>query len=74
MEIGRTIYQMTNYAKPITDEHAAELGCAFYLIGEIARITTAIQHGELPSMDTWMDAHVYAQMAMAIRAGHWSLT
>lgn len=72
VDIGRTMAEMTG--RPgLTDEQLAELGCAFYAIGKMSRITSAIQRDEWPSHDTWMDIHVYALMVLAIRAGVWSV-
>lgn len=58
--------------RPLTDAHAAELGCWFYLIGKIARATSAIGRGDQPSDDTIKDIGVYIKMIQRIRAaGGW---
>lgn len=72
VDIGRTMAEMTG--RPgLSDTQLAELGCAFYAIGKLSRITSAIQRDEWPSHDTWMDIHVYALMVLAIRSGVWSV-
>jgi hypothetical protein len=56
----------------LTDQDAAELGCWFYLIGKMARATSAIERGEKPSDDTVKDIGVYVKMIQRIRsAGSW---
>lgn len=58
--------------RPLTDAEAAELGCWFYLIGKMARATSAIDRGEMPSDDTIKDTGVYIKMIQRIRdAGSW---
>jgi len=55
-----------------TNAEAAELGCWFYLIGKMARATSAIDRSEFPSDDTIKDIGIYVKMIQRIRqAGSW---
>lgn len=54
------------------DRVKAEVGCAFYLRGKIARQFTAYAAHQLPSDDTLHDETVYSMMMRRIRAvGAW---
>lgn len=58
--------------RKLTDAEAAELGCWFYLIGKLARATSALERGGWPSNDTIKDAGVYLKMIQRIRSvGGW---
>lgn len=54
-----------------SDVEAMELGCLFYLLGKIARVTSAVERGDRASDDTWFDIAVYAKMVQAARKGAW---
>lgn len=56
-----------------SDMSNVELGIAFYLVGKIARIASAITDGHAPSSDTYHDISVYARMALyaRIHGGVW---
>jgi len=54
-----------------SDVEAMELGCTFYLLGKIARITSAVERGDRGSSDTWFDIAVYAKMVLAAREEAW---
>lgn len=58
--------------RSIDDEEAAELGCAMYLAGKMARVTAAIAEGRRPSLDTYLDIGIYTRMVQRIReVGAW---
>lgn len=58
--------------REIDDEEAAELGCAMYLAGKMARVTAAIAEGRRPSTDTYLDIGIYTRMVQRIReVGAW---
>jgi hypothetical protein len=70
IDIGTQLGKWMN--RDITDAEAAELGCWFYLIGKMARATSAIDRSEFPSDDTLKDIGVYVKMIQRIRsAGSW---
>lgn len=72
VEIGRQMAKMAG--RPVPGPAAAmELGCLFYLLGKIARVTSAVERGDRASDDTWFDIAVYAKMVQAARAGAWAL-
>ena len=66
--IGHTLGNMVTNPPPVS---FTELGIYFYIVGKLARITDALQHGRAPSDDTWFDLEVYTKMVRAIRAGKW---
>jgi len=71
VEVGQ---QLARIARREIDELTAmEWGCAFYLLGKMARVTSAMERGDRPSDDTWFDISVYARMVQAARAGAWRL-
>lgn len=54
------------------DTVAAELGVFFYLLGKMARWTSAIREGKRVSDDTLFDIGVYVRMVQRIReTGQW---
>ena len=48
-----------------------EIGVYFYVIGKIARVTSAHRRGKPASTDTWHDLSIYAKMVEARRASVW---
>lgn len=51
---------------------AAELACAYYLLGKIARMFGAYHEGRMPSDDCVHDINVYGRMIQRIReTGSW---
>lgn len=68
--IGRAMREMIGIDPDIvTDE---EIGIAFYALGKIARVISAIGSGSAPSDDTWHDITVYAMMVRRVReVGSW---
>lgn len=79
VEIGRQMAQAAggmglsgDDAPPDAAERFAELGIYFYLVGKLARWTSAIQEGRRPSDDTLFDIGVYVRMAQRVRdTGSW---
>jgi len=73
VEIGRQMATVLHLEGPYsTDAELAELGVYFYIIGKLARWTSAIRRGDRPSDDTLLDIGVYVRMAQRIRdAGGW---
>lgn len=77
LEIGRQLAQagrMTQWldGSAESNEILAELGVYFYLVGKMARWTSAVQEGRRISDDTLFDIRVYTGMARRIRAvGAW---
>lgn len=58
--------------RDLTDAEAAELGCIFYLVGKMARLTAAVDREEFASDDTIKDIGIYIKMIQRIRsAGSW---
>lgn len=58
--------------RDLSNQEAAELGCWFYLVGKMARATSALERGDWPSDDTIKDAGIYLKMIQRIRqAGSW---
>ena len=72
VEIGRQLAKMQGRTV-ISPQEAMELGCMFYILGKVARITSAVERGDRPSSDTWFDLSVYAKMVLAVRAGAWEV-
>ena len=68
--IGRTFASMAGRTLE-SDIEAMELGCTFYLLGKIARVTSAVERGDRASSDTWFDIAVYAKMVLAARQEAW---
>jgi hypothetical protein len=55
-----------------TQQYRKELACYFYLLGKLGRMAGAYSAGELPDMDTLLDAGIYARMMQYIRTnGTW---
>ena len=73
VDIGRKMCEMQHRTEQVTDVVAMEIGCMFYLLGKVARVTSAIERGETASYDTWFDISVYAKMVLAARQGAWKL-
>ena len=74
VEIGRQMWQMAGRDVGLLPRvHAMEIGCMFYLLGKIARVTSAVERGDMASDDTWFDIGVYAKMVLAAREGAWQL-
>ena len=72
VEVGRQVARLAG--RPVPDRvEAMEVGCLFYLLGKIARVTSAVERGDRASDDTWFDLAVYAKMVLAARAGAWEL-
>lgn len=58
--------------RDLTEAEALEIGCFLYAYGKLQRVGDALLTGNLPSVDTWMDAAVYASMAAYVREhGRW---
>lgn len=75
IEIGRQMASIL-YANGgklgYTDEEYAEMGVYFYLVGKVARWTSALAANKRVSDDTLFDIGVYVRMAQRIReAGGW---
>lgn len=75
IEIGRQMASVL-YANGgklgYTDEEYAEMGVYFYLVGKVARWTSALAANNRVSDDTLFDIGVYVRMAQRIReAGGW---
>lgn len=64
--IGRTLAGMIGWHDATTAE-LEELGCFFYLLGKVARMSEAYQRHELPSDDTLHDSTVYTMMMRKAR-------
>lgn len=73
VEIGRKMCELQHRVEPVTDVEAMEIGCMFYLLGKVARVTSAIERGEVASDDTWFDISVYSKMVLSAREGAWKL-
>lgn len=71
VEIGQQLARIGQHQ--LTDIKAMEWGCAFYLLGKMARVMSAIERGDSPSDDTWLDIAVYAKMVLAARAEAWDI-
>lgn len=70
VDIGVQLGRWTK--QELTDARAAELGCWFYLVGKMARATSALERGATPSDDTVKDIGIYVKMIQRIRdAGSW---
>jgi|SRR5215831_10391365 len=55
-----------------TKQFRQEIACYFYLLGKIGRMASAYSIGELPEVDTLLDAGIYARMMQRIReVGKW---
>lgn len=74
VHIGHGIWDMTGRSITLTDAHAMELGCLFYVFGKVQRAMSAVKADRPILDDTWFDMHIYAKMAQAARAGVWPLT
>jgi len=72
VEVGRQMAKMCGRTV-LSPVEAMELGIAFYVLGKVARVTSAIERGDRPSDDTWFDLSVYAKMVLAARAGAWEV-
>lgn len=69
--VGDALTDLANW-EDAPDRVKAELGCAFYLHGKVARAMEAYAHHRLPSDDTLHDVTVYSMMMRRIRAvGGW---
>lgn len=65
-EIGRALIKSDD------DSLCAQAGIAFYALGKIHRILSAVDRGEHPSYDSWFDLGVYAKMAQRVQdMGGW---
>ena len=70
--IGEQLYVMMGQIHRSAAEKA-EIGCAFYALGKLARAMEAYRCGKQPSDDTWHDLTVYSMMVRRIReSGAWS--
>lgn len=70
-EIGRTMAKITGL-EDLSEAQATELGIYFYVVGKMARWTSAIERGELASDDTLLDLTTYLMMARRNRdVGGW---
>ena len=70
LDIGAQLGRFIGHA--LTDAQAAEFGCWFYLIGKLARATSALERADWPSDDTIKDIGIYTKMIQRIRAtGSW---
>jgi hypothetical protein len=49
---------------PRDERTALQLGTAFYCVGKIARILSALGDGRQPSADSWFDVAVYGLMGL----------
>ncbi len=68
---GHVLADMVGIA-PVSDAFAAELACATYLMSKVTRILGAYKEGRLPTIDSIVDARVYATMMARIRdKGSW---
>lgn len=78
-EIGRQLAQAAGGMGLLGDDapadasaQLAELGVYFYIVGKLARWTSAVREGRRISDDTLFDIGVYVRMAQRIRhAGSW---
>jgi hypothetical protein len=58
--------------RTVTRPVQREAAIAFYALGKIARILSAISEGRLPGEDSWYDLQIYAIMAQYERqVGPW---
>jgi len=48
-------------------QRGQESAIAFYALGKIARIISALEDGRSPSDDSWLDLEIYARMARRVR-------
>lgn len=52
--------------------NAQELGIAFYALGKLARVLSALKDGNKPSADTWTDLSIYGRMGLKVNeTGRW---
>lgn len=65
-EVGRQMAEAMGLAG-FTEQELAELGIYFYVVGKMARWTSAIRTGRRVSDDTLFDVGVYIRMAQRIR-------
>lgn len=72
IEIGRQMAEAMDFAVMPSNAGLAELGVYFYMVGKMARWTSAIRRGDQVSDDTLFDIGVYVRMAQRIRhTGGW---
>lgn len=72
VEIGRQMADAMDREVALSDSELAELGVYFYMVGKMARWTSAIRRGDKVSDDTLFDIGVYVRMAQRIRhSGGW---
>lgn len=70
-EIGHTMLSVAGLS-PVSDEEATEIGIYFYIVGKLARWTSAVREGRRVSDDTLLDLGIYVKMAQRNRAvGGW---
>lgn len=76
-DLGVQVLEMSG-REPLTWEsddltrYATEIGIAFYALGKLGRIVSAIKEKRTPSYDTWLDLAIYATMALRVHAkGSW---
>lgn len=65
-EVGRQMAEAMGLGG-FTEQELAELGIYFYMVGKMARWTSAIREGRRVSDDTLFDVGVYVRMAQRIR-------
>ena len=75
--MGAGLLKILPVPDEITGEERAEIGryaaCAFYALGKISRVISALKQGRLPGPDSEFDIEVYAVMMQRIReTGRWT--
>lgn len=70
-EIGRTLAKVAGLEVQ-SEAQATELGIYFYVVGKLARWTSAVERGDQVSDDTLLDLTTYLMMARRTRdVGGW---
>lgn len=70
-EIGRTLAKVSKMGD-VDEAQATELGIYYYVVGKLARWTSAVERGDQVSDDTLLDLTTYLMMARRTRdVGGW---
>lgn len=70
IDIGRMLAR--TMGREVGDAEAAEMGIFFYALGKLSRWQSAIERGDLVSLDTLVDLGAYTRMAQRVRMdGGW---
>lgn len=67
--VGEALQSVAENLRAVSSHEAA---ITFYVFGKMARIIAALERGDQPSMDNWVDIGVYAKMLAYVREhGSW---